>query len=82
MNRYAIDDFIGRYRVESLLGAGGMGAVYRAYDPTLERIVALKVIRFDRAGSQRALELFHREANACARLEHPGIVTIAVPPSR
>ncbi|MAG69657.1 MAG: hypothetical protein CL471_05065 [Acidobacteria bacterium] len=74
--RYAIDDMVGRYRVRALIGIGGMGEVYAAFDPSLERDIALKVIRVDLHADPKALALFHREAKACARLRHPGIVTV------
>ena len=66
---------IGRFRVDSLLGRGGMGEVYRGYDPMLRRDVALKVVRSDLARPE-FLERLLREALACARLQHPRIVTI------
>jgi serine/threonine protein kinase len=64
---------IGRYRVERLLGEGGMGAVYLAYDPQLDRPVALKVPRL--TGTQ-ADARFLREARAAAALHHPNICPI------
>lgn len=66
---------IGRFRIEGLLGIGGMGEVYRAFDPTLQRPVALKTVR---RGTERAdsLKRLYREAQACARLQHPNIVTV------
>ncbi len=67
---------LGHYRVESVLGQGGMGEVYRALDTTLGRYVALKVLPGGLARSERALKRFEREARALASLSHPGIVTI------
>lgn len=67
---------IGPYRLESYLGAGGMGAVYRAFDERLQRPVALKQILPDAAGDPRVKARFRREARAAARLEHPGIVRV------
>ncbi|HKV09124.1 MAG TPA: protein kinase [Thermoanaerobaculia bacterium] len=67
---------IGPYRVESRLGAGGMGEVYRAWDERLERWVALKLIRPESAGSDQARERFRREARAAASLSHPSLVQI------
>ena len=66
---------IGKFRIEALLGRGGMGEVYKAFDPTLQRLVALKVVR---PGSESAdsLERLRREAQACARLEHNNIVVV------
>jgi eukaryotic-like serine/threonine-protein kinase len=66
---------IARYRIESLISRGGMGAVYLAFDPELERRVALKLLRDD-LDSEVARARFVREARAAARLRHPNIVTI------
>jgi formylglycine-generating enzyme required for sulfatase activity len=66
----------GAYRIESLLGQGGMGAVFLARDERLERAVALKLIRPERLFSSVAKERFWREAKLVARLEHPGICPI------
>ena len=66
---------IGSYRVERRLGAGGMGAVYRAFDETLERPVAIKRILPGLVDRTRALR-FRREARMAARLNHPSIVHI------
>jgi tetratricopeptide (TPR) repeat protein/tRNA A-37 threonylcarbamoyl transferase component Bud32 len=64
-----------RYSIEQLLGAGGMGAVYAAYDRELKRRVALKVLRPEsRTGS--ADEALQREAQAMARLSHPNVVGV------
>ena len=68
-------DFADRFRVESRLGRGGMGDVYKAYDTLLERTVAVKTLTPGNADAQ-AVERLMREARACARLTHPGIVTI------
>ena len=66
---------IGRFRVESLLGVGGMGEVYKAVDPTLQRTVAIKTVRPD-IDWPDYLERLYREAQAFARLAHPNIVTV------
>ena len=66
---------IGRFRVESLLGRGGMGEVYRAIDPTLQRTVAVKTVK-PGIRSREYLDRLYREAQACARLSHPNIVTV------
>ena len=65
---------IGRYRVTARLGAGGMGAVYRAYDEKLQRDVAIKLLHHqsDEAGRERILQ----EARASSALNHPGICTV------
>ena len=72
-------DRLGRYEVVGLLGHGGMGAVYKARDPVLDRFVAVKLISpiFPVAGSaDEALERFRREARAAGRLSHPNIVAV------
>ena len=65
-----------RYRIEALLGEGGMGAVYRAYDTRLQRIVALKVLRIGPDGSTGGTSRVMREARAAAALGHPNAVVI------
>ncbi|HVS39253.1 MAG TPA: bifunctional serine/threonine-protein kinase/formylglycine-generating enzyme family protein [Gemmataceae bacterium] len=67
---------IARYQVRELLGSGAFGAVYRAFDPQLERDVALKVLRPELTASTLAVERFLREAKAAARLRHPHIVPV------
>jgi eukaryotic-like serine/threonine-protein kinase len=64
---------LGPYEIRSQLGAGGMGEVYEAYDPRLQRAVALKVIRPDLAGDAERRARFIREARAIAGLQHPNI---------
>lgn len=66
----------GRYRLDRRLGRGGMGTVYEASDTTLERCVAVKVIRDDLLGSAEAAERFRREARAAAAFTHPNVVTV------
>jgi serine/threonine-protein kinase len=63
----------GKYTIEKKLGQGGMGAVYLAVDPALNRKVALKVITSD---DEEMLERFHLEAQAVAKLKHPNIVQV------
>jgi serine/threonine-protein kinase len=65
---------IGRYRVIGVIGQGAMGVVYRAHDDSLERDVALKLMRA--AGDDDDRARFLREARAAARLQHPNIVAI------
>jgi serine/threonine-protein kinase len=65
-----------RYRVEALIGKGGMGSVYRARQIELDRPVAIKVILQELANSDTVVERFRREAAATARLRHPNIVTV------
>lgn len=70
---------IGRYRVETVLGRGAMGVVYRAHDPVIDRAVAIKLIRADlQSGDERSdyIQRFHREAQAAGRCTHPNIVAI------
>ncbi|MDB4958005.1 MAG: hypothetical protein JWO36_5574 [Myxococcales bacterium] len=62
---------LGRYILLSHLGAGGMGVVYAAYDPELDRRIALKVLRHTRAGEE-----LRDEARAIARLSHPNVVAV------
>lgn len=68
--------WLGSYRVIELLGAGGMGLVFRAEDVQLQRPVALKVMRPELARHAAAKERFLREARATAALEHDHIVTV------
>ncbi len=65
-----------RYRVVARIGAGGMGAVYRAEQASLNRTVALKVLRAELLGDPVAVERFRREALTIAALGHPHVVTI------
>jgi formylglycine-generating enzyme required for sulfatase activity len=66
---------VGRFTIEDQLGAGGMGRVYLAYDPTLDRKVALKLIHGE-GDNERAHARLAREARAMARLSHPNVVTV------
>lgn len=61
---------VGRFQVQAFLGQGGMGAVYQAWDPVLERKVALKAIRLGGEGDAVTTERFRREAMALAQLNH------------
>jgi tRNA A-37 threonylcarbamoyl transferase component Bud32 len=65
-----------KYKIEQLIGRGGMGAVYRARDMRLDRLVALKVVRAELLQDTDARRRFRREAQIVARLQHPGIVSI------
>lgn len=67
---------LGNYRLLSSLGSGGMGRVYRAYDETLARIVAIKVMQRKLGDQPEYLESFRREAQAAAKLNHPNIAQI------
>jgi serine/threonine-protein kinase len=67
---------LGRYEIGSLLGAGGMGSVYRARDTELKRDVAIKVLADAAEGDPHRLERFHREIRTVASLDHPNILEI------
>ncbi len=67
---------VGRYEIVSLLGQGGMGAVYRAYDTKLQRLVALKIPRPELSSDPKVVQRFLREARAAARIDHPNVCTI------
>ncbi|MGH9846701.1 MAG: protein kinase domain-containing protein, partial [Blastocatellia bacterium] len=67
---------LGHYQIQSLLGAGGMGEVYRAHDTRLDRDVAVKILPEHLAGNPEALRRFEREAKAVAALSHPNILAI------
>lgn len=69
-------DTFERYTIEALIGQGGMGCVYRAYDPRLDRRVALKVISSQGLESATANARLLREARAAAALDHPNAVAI------
>jgi tetratricopeptide (TPR) repeat protein/TolB-like protein len=66
----------GRYRIESLLGEGGMGAVYRAFDTELERMVALKLVRPELAISEQTMRRFKQELLLASRISHKNILRI------
>ena len=73
----SIGDRVGRYLVLSTLGAGGMGMVFAAYDPQLDRKIALKVLRTNLgANTADARKRLKREAQAIARLNHPNVVAV------
>ena len=65
-----------RYRIEALLGQGGMSAVYRATDPNLRRLVAIKMIHAHLSDDPNFVGRFKEEAAAVARLRHPNIVQV------
>ena len=65
-----------RYRLERLIGKGGMGAVYEATDTRINRAVALKILSGASFGNRDALRRFEREAQTAGRLQHPNIITV------
>ena len=67
---------IGKYIVKELLAKGGMGEIYKASHPTLERDVAIKVIHTHKASDPHIVDRFQREAKVIATLRHPGIIQI------
>ena len=70
---------VGRYRIEEWLASGAMGEIYRAYDPLIDRPVAIKIIRRELIcgpGADQWLERFKREARAAGQRFHPNIVTV------
>jgi serine/threonine-protein kinase len=72
-------DRLGRYEILAELGRGAMGTVYKARDPKIDRLVAIKTISVENSqgnGLAEFRERFFREARAAGRLSHPGIVTI------
>ena len=69
-------DFGTRYRIEALLGQGGMGRVYKAYDKTLDRMVALKVVRQGMMADAEALNRFKQELLLASKISHTNILRI------
>jgi serine/threonine protein kinase len=70
---------LGKYRIDSTLGKGAMGVVYKAFDPFIERVVALKTIRKELFSDSQQADLisrFKNEAQAAGRLNHPNIVMV------
>jgi serine/threonine-protein kinase len=70
---------LGKYSIRRELGKGAMGVVYEGFDPSIERIVALKTVRADQLGGEDAPEIltrFRREAQAAGRLTHPNVVAV------
>src|SRR4030095_13602339 len=65
-----------RYKIESKLGEGGMGVVYRARDTHLDRIVAIKVLPQDKVADPDRKQRFVQEAKAASALNHPNIISV------
>jgi serine/threonine-protein kinase len=70
----ALPKVLGGFELVARLGQGGMGEVWKARQLSMQRLVALKVLRCEYAHDRRFIERFQREARACARIEHPNIV--------
>ncbi|MEM7127950.1 MAG: protein kinase [Chloroflexota bacterium] len=73
---HLIGQTLGRYKINKLLGKGGMGAVFKALDLELDRDVAVKLMHPEYAYRPSFIEYFRREARAAARMDHPGIVKV------
>ncbi len=69
---------LGHYKIIRQVGSGGMGEVYAAEDPKLNRQVALKVLPEEMASQPERVARFEREAKAVAALDHPNIVTASI----
>jgi predicted Ser/Thr protein kinase len=73
----ALPERFGRYEVVELVGTGAMGKVYKARDPNIDRVVAIKVIHAELVSqSKKFLERFRREAQTAGQITHPNIVTV------
>ena len=71
-----IADKFPQFEVTECLGSGGMGVVYKARQKSLDRWVAIKILRPEKTGDERFAERFSREAQTLARMNHPNIVTV------
>jgi eukaryotic-like serine/threonine-protein kinase len=71
-----VGETLDRYKIESKLGEGGMGVVYKARDTQLDRVVAIKVLPHDKVADPDRKQRFIQEAKAASALNHPGIVTV------
>ena len=70
------EETIAHYRIMEPLGAGGMGAVYKAYDKKLHRIIALKLLKPEYISQHDRRRRFLQEARAASALNHPHILTV------
>jgi eukaryotic-like serine/threonine-protein kinase len=73
----ALPSTVGRYRLDTVIGRGAMGVVYKGFDPLIDRVVAIKVVLADLLGGEdkaNFLAFFRREAQAAGRCMHPNIV--------
>lgn len=75
-SQFAPGSSFGRYRIEALLGEGGMGAVYRAFDTELDRTVALKLVRPELATSPQTMQRFKQELLLASRISHKNVLRI------
>ena len=66
----------GPYELQSLIGVGGMGEVYRAYDTVKDRTVAVKLLRSEMAADPGFQERFRRESRMAARLQEPHVIPV------
>jgi serine/threonine-protein kinase len=66
----------GRYAVESVIGVGGMGVVYKGRQSAVDRVVAIKVLMPEMVSDESLIKRFHLEARAASRLHHPNTITI------
>ena len=67
---------VGRYALRAMIGRGGMGVVYRAHDPQLDREIALKIVRTERFAQHDVRARLSREARAMAKVKHPNVVAV------
>ena len=68
--------FLGRYQLVQKIGEGGMGQVFKAFDTSLDRVVALKILSPGAAKDEQSIQRFVREAKTAGKLRHPNIVTV------
>jgi anti-sigma factor RsiW len=70
------ESFAGRYKIRECVGAGAGGTVYAAWDPELDRVVALKVLRGQATGGSSGAHRIAREARVMAKVVHPNVVAV------